>query len=118
MIKDILEKIGIDKEYIQSDDNTYVIDIDNSNEYGKIYTKLDNSELLEEDSDSSTITIDNSNIKFDGDTFEFTLIADFVADEYKLVIKDNTINEGMPNKFNHFSNPDDCSVEGIMPYFI
>lgn len=87
-LEKFLEKLGITQVGHYTKTNTYVIDIDDSDEYGKIYSLLDKSDEIEEDEDSSTITVHTSNIMFESDNYQFTLIADFDQDTYKLVCKE------------------------------
>ena len=84
-MEDFLNEIGITADLQKTDNNT--MDIPNSNAYGKIYSKLDNSDLVEEDIESSQITYDNSSIQFLSDDYLITLLADFNEDIYKLTIK-------------------------------
>lgn len=86
-MEDFLNEIGITANLQKTDNNTYTMDIPNSNAYGKIYSKLDNSDLVEEDIESSQITYDNSSIQFTSDDYLITLLADFNEDTYKLTIK-------------------------------
>lgn len=83
-----LKNLGIDQVGHYNNKNNYIIDIDDSNTYGKIYSRLDKNELLEENEDSSTITMHNSHIVFESDKYQFTLIADFEQDTYKLICKE------------------------------
>lgn len=87
-IKEFMNQLGIhDKgNYIN---NTYVIDISDSNTYGKYYSILDRSDIIEEDTESSSINVDNSNIQFINDDYVLTLIADFENSLYKLTVKEN-----------------------------
>ena len=87
-LEKFLEKLGITQVGHYTKTNTYIIDIDDSDEYGKIYSLLDKSNEIEEDEDSSTITIHTSNIVFESDNYQLTLIADFDQDTYKLVCKE------------------------------
>ena len=87
-LKKFLEQLGITQVGHYTKSNSYIIDIEDSNEYGKIYSLLDKSDEVEEDDDSSTITIHNSNIVFESEEYQFTLIADFDQDTYKLVCKE------------------------------
>jgi hypothetical protein len=87
-LEKFLEQLGIDQVGHYTKTNTYIIDIEDSDEYGKIYSLLDKSDKVEEDEDSSTITIHTSNIIYESDNFQFTLIADFDQDTYKLVCKE------------------------------
>lgn len=78
--------LGIKDVGHYSKSNSYIIDIDDSDYYGKIYSILDKSDEVEEDEDSSMITIHNSNIVFRSDDYQLTLVADFDQDTYKLVV--------------------------------
>jgi hypothetical protein len=87
-LEKFLEKLGITQVGHYTKTNTYIIDIEDSDEYGKIYSLLDKSSEIEEDEDSSTITVHTSNIVFESDNYQLTLIADFDQDTYKLVCKE------------------------------
>lgn len=87
-LEKFLKDIGITQIGHYTKSNSYIIDIEDSDEYGKIYSRLDKCEDLIEDEDSSTITVHTSNIVFESDEFQFTLIADFDQDTYKLVCKE------------------------------
>lgn len=85
-MKELLKKIGITQPgYFSSDDN-YVIDIESSEQYNKIFSLLDKSDLVEENEDSSVANISVSNILYSNDDFSLNLIADFDQDIYKLVV--------------------------------
>ena len=87
-LEKFLNNIGISNVGHYTKSNAYVIDLEDSNEYGKVYSCLDKCEKLEEDEDSSTLTIHNSNIVFESEDYQFVLIADFDQDTYKLVCKE------------------------------
>lgn len=87
-LEKFLEKLGITQVGHYTKTNTYIIDIEDSDEYGKIYSLLDKNEEVEEDEDSSTITVHTSNLVFESDNYQLTLIADFDQDTYKLVCKE------------------------------
>ena len=80
-----LKNMGISKVGRYNDKNAYIIDIDNSDEYGKIYSILDKNDDLEEVDEDSKITIQTSTIVFESDEYKFTLLADFDRDTYKLI---------------------------------
>ena len=88
-MEEFLKELGITKEPSSIKPDQIIIDIDDSNEYGKIYSKLDKSELVDEDQESSQITFDTSSIQFESDDYLITLLANFETDEYKLTIKEN-----------------------------
>ena len=87
-LEKFLEKIGITQVGHYTKSNSYVIDIEDSDEYGKVYSILDKCDEIEEDEDSSTLNIHNSNIIFESDDYQFVLIADLDQDTYKLVCKE------------------------------
>ena len=84
----ILKDLNIDKNGTFSDDNCYVIDLDDSKEFFKIYSILDKSELLEADDDLTLMDADESYIVYDGDDYQISLIADLEADTYRIVLKE------------------------------
>ena len=85
---EFLNSLGI-KGQLQRSNSSYVLDILDSNEYGKIYSILDKSDEVEEDPESSQVTLDYSSIQFYNDEYNIQLIADFENDEYRLTIKEN-----------------------------
>ena len=88
-MEQLLQEIGINETPRLGSDGVYVIDIQNSNDYGVYYSKLDRSDLLDEDDESSNVTIDGSTIVYISDDYTLTLIADFSSDQYKLTIREN-----------------------------
>lgn len=86
-MEDFLKKLGIDAKPNKSG-NLYVVDITDSDEYGKIYSRLDKSDLVDEVADSSQMTYENASIQFESDDYLITLLADFEADNYKMTIKE------------------------------
>lgn len=80
-----LKKLGIEQEVQEGKDGSYVITIENSDEWGKIFSKLDGSDL-EDMEDNQLLTDNNSSLMFRSDKYQYNLLADFSANEYKLVI--------------------------------
>ena len=61
--------------------------MNDSNEYGRINSTLDRSEILDPIDESSYLTADNANLDYKyEDQFILSLIADFEEDYYQLVI--------------------------------
>jgi len=87
-MKELLRKIGITEAGYFSSSNNYVIDFENSDEYNKAFSKLDRTDLVEENDDTSVINMSVSNIMYSNDDFSLNLIADFDNDTYKLVVTD------------------------------
>ena len=88
-MNELLKQIGIDAEPVKAEDGNYNIDIEDSNEYGKYFSKLDKSDLVEEEQDASSVNFENSSIQFTNDNYTLTLIADFENDTYSLNIREN-----------------------------
>lgn len=85
-MKDLLRKLGIMEPGQRSTDYDYVIDLDDSDHFNRIFSKLDKSDLLEENEDSSVVNLEVTNILYMADGFTLNLIADFEQDIYKLVV--------------------------------
>ena len=88
-MEELLQQLGIKETPKESNNGVSVIDIEDSNEYGVYYSKLDRSPLLDEDEESSNVTIDGSTIVYISDDYTLTLVADFASDQYKLTIREN-----------------------------
>ena len=85
-MKELLNNIGIiDAGYFSSKDN-YVIDFDSISEYNRAFSKLDKTNLVEENDDASVANVSVSNIMYSNDEFSLNLIADFDSESYKLVV--------------------------------
>ena len=87
-IEEVVETIGIDKIGTYADDGSYVIDLEDSDEYGVIYSKLEKAELEQMD-ENTLLTIHNASILYDYEgMYQFNLIADFDNGLYKLVVSE------------------------------
>lgn len=86
-MEEFLKELGIQGTPQRTDDNTYILDIEGSDNYGRIYSRLDRSDLLEEDEESSQLTLDTSSLRYENDEYQLTLLADFNEDKYQLVIQ-------------------------------
>lgn len=82
-----LKKLGIEQEGQEGKDGSYVITIDGSDEWGKVFSKLDGSDL-EQMEENSLLTDNNSSFMFQSVNYQYNLLADFSANEYKLVVTD------------------------------
>lgn len=87
-MKDLLRKLGIMEQGTRTSNHNYVIDLDDSDHFNRIFSKLDKSDLLEENEDSSVVNLEVTNILYIADGFSLNLIADFEQDIYKLVVSE------------------------------
>lgn len=85
-MKELLKSIGITESGYFSNDNNYIIDFEDSDQFNKAFGKLEKSDLVEENEDSSVINLNVSNVLYLADGFSLNLIADFEQDIYKLVV--------------------------------
>lgn len=91
-VKQILKKLEIDKPG-QYDDNMFVINLENSNEYAKMYTKLEKNATNTEypsfgtNTNNTTVKVTNYFELIDNNiTYNIFLVADFDKDSYYLKI--------------------------------
>ena len=87
-MKELLNKLGITQAGYFSKDKSYIIDFEDDKEYNKAFSRIDKSNLLEEDPDTSVINTNVSNIVYTNDNFILNMIADFDSETYKLVVKE------------------------------
>jgi len=89
-MEEFLRKLGIVDSITKTDEGC-TVDLPDSDAYAKTYSKLDKSNLLEEDDENSQITLDNSSIQYisTDDKYTLTLLADFDGDVYKLNVREN-----------------------------
>lgn len=86
-IPEILTKLGIEDTGGYQNDK-YVIELSNSNEFSKMYTLLDNSEEVEINEFATLITDKVSEMQFEGEGYVVRLVGNFTTDLYKIVIKE------------------------------
>lgn len=91
-IKNILTRLGIE-ETGKYDNRFYVIDIANSDDYAKMYTKLEKNAINTEyptfgtNTNNSTVKVTNYfELEEDNEKYNIFLIADFDQDKYYLKI--------------------------------
>lgn len=89
--QEYLKKIGINKIANKGTSGSYIVDISNSDEYGKIYSILDKAvdkEELNMLEDNQVVTEQGSSLMYESETepYILNLIADFDGDVYQLVI--------------------------------
>ena len=86
MIKDVLNDLNIRFDGEFSRDGSYVVDLFDSDQFGKVYSILDKNKDVESMEDSSSLTVHSANISYLYGDYQLNLIADFDENLYKLVI--------------------------------
>ena len=81
--QEFAKQLGITKEGSYVDD-VYVITLDDSNEYSKVYTILDKSELCDLDPYEMSLDFQNSLMVYLADEFDIKLQANFDTDTYSV----------------------------------
>lgn len=87
-MEELLNKLNIQGQLNKSKKG-YILNIKDSNEFSKIYSKLENSDLVEEIFENSQITPDTVSIQYDSGDYIITLLGDLAGDSYSLTILDN-----------------------------
>jgi hypothetical protein len=84
-MEEFAKKLGIDYpgEVIN---NKYIIPLTDSDEYSKVYTLLDKSDLVELDTTCTLVTDKVSELQYFNDEFTVKLDANFPEDFYRVVI--------------------------------
>lgn len=86
-IYDVLEKLSIPNQGNLTG-KTYVMNLDDSDDYGKYYSLIDKNSAVEYQEENSSLNLMGATLIYTLDNFLITLYADYDEDEYKLVIKD------------------------------
>ena len=85
-MEEMLRNLGIQLAGEYSSSGSYVIDLDNDTEWGKIYTLLDNAELVEQNEESVLLTTHNASLIYTyDDSYALVLKADFDQNLYSLI---------------------------------
>ena len=77
-IQDIGTKVG----------EIYTITIDSYDEFSALYNKLEQSEVVNKDSDESFFNLDEAHVVYLNDDFEVNLNADLNNDKYTFQVKE------------------------------
>ena len=99
-IRDILKKLDITDKRGRYDNHFYVISLDDSNEYARMYTKLDknavNTEFPEFEKNTNDTTTKVTNyfeLDYNNYTYDIYLMADFDKDSYYIKINERPVDD-------------------------
>ena len=89
-VKEYLKSIGINQSGQEGKQGSYIIDLANSDEYGRVFSKLERAEDLEILQDNQVITEQGSSLMYESETkpYLLNLIADFDGDKYQLIVNE------------------------------
>lgn len=84
-----LDKLGIDKDGKWSDDrSTYIIPLSDSNEFARVYTKLENADWLHLVEGDLSLQEEFSSLLYINNDVAITLKSDFSNDTYQLEVRE------------------------------
>lgn len=85
--EELLDRLDISERGKLSNDR-YVITLVDSDDYGRIFSKLDKSNILDIIEENQVVTEQGSSLMYgdDEEKFLLNLIADFDSDQYQLVL--------------------------------
>ena len=86
--QEYLRQLNISNEGEKSQDGSYVITLLDSDEYGKIFSRLEKSDDLDPLEDNQVVTEQGSSLMYESlsEPYLLNLIADFDGDVYQLVV--------------------------------
>ena len=88
-IQSYLDKLGITEEgYWSQDRSTYIIPLKDSNEFARVYTKLDNADWLFLYDGELSLREEASSLLFVNEDVNFTLKSDFINNNYILEVRE------------------------------
>ena len=91
-LNSILEelKLNIYPGEYSKNKSSYILDLDDDAEWGKVYTILDNSPIMYQKDENTLLTQHNSSLiyEYDDTNIIFNLKADFDNEQYSLVISE------------------------------
>jgi len=85
--EELSKKLGITKPGEQTEVG-YVVNLDNSDEFAKVYTLLDNCSYCTLNTDNMLLSDSNSMFNYFTDDFVIDLVGNFDEDTYKVVFKE------------------------------
>ena len=85
-MEEILDLLNVTETGVSTKPNEYIVDLD-ADSWGKVFSSLENQDLLEEESQESQLTDENAHIVYSNDEFNVTLNCQFNEDIYKLIIR-------------------------------
>lgn len=86
-MKEFLQRLNINNDGYLTDDDEYVVEIKDSNEYSKVFSKIESSDLVHEVEDDSVFDIDNNTLYFEAEDYDLELNADLKEDTYSLIVR-------------------------------
>lgn len=84
--KELSDELGIGREGVE-ENGTYVIELEDSDDYARVYTLLDSAENLELFTDNMLLSDSASLFTYESDDFDIDLVANLDNNIYKVIFK-------------------------------
>ena len=87
-VNEYIKSIGIKYTANKSEDGNYIVDLPNSDEFGRVFSILEKADDLDQVEDNQIITEQGSSLMYESmsEPYLISLLADWEADLYQLVI--------------------------------
>lgn len=94
--QELLKEIGINATGEKDESGSYIVDIKDYTEFGKFYSKLEHSEIVQEMPFTSLITVHTTDVTYqttkefeekNSESFLVKIIADLDNDVYRLIVQ-------------------------------
>ena len=82
----LLKELGINYPGEYAASGSYIVNIPDSNAFGKVYSLLDNSDLVYNLEDNDLIGEESVSVMYTNDEFLLNLIMDMDSEKYQLVV--------------------------------
>lgn len=83
-----LSKIGIFGDFSKGKNSSLVLDLEDSDAFGKMFSLFDKTTEVDLQEDTLIMNTHTANINYEYMNYLITLTADFDADNYKLIVKE------------------------------
>lgn len=88
-IEQLIKQLNIDKVGSYNKDKSYTIELEDSDDFGKLYTILETNNNIEGSDDENLVTLDDSTlVYYYNDDFKLYLNANWNDDTYNLTIEE------------------------------
>lgn len=87
-MKELLKKLGIENEG-SFEDGAYIVNLNSSDEYARVYSLLDKSDLVDLDTESVVMRDDIVEMIYFTNTYTLKLSGNLDTDNYTLTVTEN-----------------------------
>lgn len=85
-MEEIARELGIRAKGVYSDDGSYVINLKNSDDWGRVFSVIDDNTEVEKMEDNSLVQDNGASLLYRYGDIQINLLADLFGDSYKVVM--------------------------------